>query len=181
MTRASLPRRPFLAAAIVLAAIACRTDLAAPDLSRLAPPAASAARADKGRAGDWRPTPVRCLARGPASATARIGRNGGVLSFGGSRLVIPPGALDRGVRITAVTRDDGSGAVDFAPEGLRFHRPASLVLSAMGCATPTAGEPAVVYLGARDEVLETIAATYDRKWKEVAAPITHFSGYAIAF
>ncbi len=179
MTRVSLSRRAALAAAILLAALACRTDLAGPERGALSPPPLRADRTEKkrGRA----PAPVACIPRGAEKASEKFGPAGGILRFGGSLLLIPPGALRTKVRITAVTRGDASATVDFAPEGLRFDRPAFLVLSASGCDTPEDGAPSVVYLGSEGEVLETISASFDRRWREVIAPISHFSGYAIAF
>lgn len=181
MTRLSLPRLAAFAS-VVLAVLACRADLAGPGERPPASPPPSVQRHDAKsplpRAG---PSPVACLPRHPASVSALVGPTGGVLAFGASRLIVPPGALHATVRLSAVTRGDASATVDFFPEGLRFHKPAGLVLSATGCLTPAEGVPSVVYLGENGEILETIAATYDRRGKEVAAPIVHFSGYAIAF
>jgi hypothetical protein len=38
-----------------------------------------------------------------------------------------------------------------------------------------------VYLSADGEILEVIPAVYDRRLRTFAAPVNHFSGYAIAF
>ena len=182
MTRALLSRRAALSTAVLLTLAACRVaDLSAPARPR----ATDAASADRvklpPRRGDHWPRPADCQTREALASSAEIGPRGGVLRLGGSRLVVPPGALRTSVRITATRRGDASGAVDFQPDGLRFHKPAGLVLSASGCETPPDGEAAVVHLGPQGEILETIAASFDRRRDEVAAPITHFSGYAIAF
>jgi hypothetical protein len=182
MTRASLHRRAALAGAALLTVCACRAaDLSAPS-STLTPESASALRGGPAPSGTRKtPKPVACDPRPAASVSDVIGPRGGVLRFGASRLIVPAGALHEKVRITATTRGDASATVDFQPDGLRFHKPAGLVLDADGCDTPADGVPSVVHLGADGQVLETIAATFDRRWKEVAAPIVHFSGYAIAF
>ena len=180
MTRASFPRRAALAGAAVVTVLACRAaDLTTPPGS-LPPASASAARG--GHAGKQRPTPATCVAPAPPVTASRVfGRLGGTLHFGASRLIIPAGALPEPVRITATTRGDAAATVDFQPEGLRFHQPVGLVLDATGCDSSADAASAVVYLGANGEVLETIAARYNRRSREVAAPIVHFSGYAIAF
>ena len=85
------------------------------------------------------------------------------------------------VTITATIQGDATSTVQFQPEGLRFRKPAGLALSAEGCLVPDEGAPSIVYLGAEGQVLETIEAIYYPRFKTVAAPIEHFSGYAIAF
>lgn len=181
MTRPSLPRHAAFAA-VLLAALACRPDVAGPAEHALQPVPPNAGRSDaKAPVPRGRPSPVSCTPHRAETVGATIGPQGGVLRFGASRLIVPPGALHARVHITALSRGDASATVDFFPEGLRFHKPAGLVLSAAGCVTPADGVPSVVYLGPGDEILETITATYDRRWQEVAAPIEHFSGYAIAF
>jgi hypothetical protein len=182
MIRTSLLSNASLAAAILLPLAACQVaDLSAP-AGRLPPEAVAADRDDvQRRSARHAPAPIACRAGEMLVASARIGPRGGVLQIGGSSLVIPDGALRSSVRISATRRADASGTIDFQPDGLRFHKPAMLVLSATDCETPTDGLAAVVHLGDQGEILETIAASFDRRWNEVAAPITHFSGYAIAF
>lgn len=176
MNRASLYRRAAFAAASLLAALACSVaDPVAPGSVFKSDPV-SADRTPRRQ-----PTIVRCSSSDAAAASGVFGPDGGVLRFGASRLVVPAGALRARVRISVTPRAGQAGVVDFQPEGLRFHRPARLVLSATGCAVPADGVPAIVYLGTEGEILETIAATYYRRWNEVVAPIVHFSGYAIAF
>lgn len=175
MNRASLYRRAAFAAASLLAALACSVaNPVAPGSVFTSDPAAA------DRTPQRQPTIVRCSSSDAVAASGVVGPRGGVLRFGASSLVVPAGALRSTVRISVTPRGDQAG-VDFQPEGLRFQRSARLVLSATGCAVPADGAPAVVYLGADGEILETIAATYDRRWNQVVAPIEHFSGYGIAF
>jgi hypothetical protein len=61
---------------------------------------------------------------GEARATRRIGRAGGSISVGGVVLVIPPGALDRGVEITVTVPAGGQLNVELEPHGLIFRKPA---------------------------------------------------------
>jgi hypothetical protein len=182
MTRAVPLRRTTFAAVVLLTLVGCHAaDLSAP-AQIVAPDGATTSHGvGPGGTGRRAPTPVACPAAEAATASVRIGPRGGVLRIAGSRLVVPPGSLRAGIRITAALRGDASGTIDFLPEGLRFQEPALLVLSAAGCEIPAAGIAAVVHIGMQGEILETIAASFDRRRDEVAAPITHFSGYAIAF
>jgi hypothetical protein len=128
---------------------------------------------------DFRPT--SCMSR-PASVNSGVfGPAGGVLLFGDSRLIIPGGALRDTVTITATTRGDSTSRVEFEPQGLQFEKSAGLLLGTTGCALTGGSAPNVVYLSPTGEVLEWIASFYDPHWKTIAAPIDHFSGYAIAF
>lgn len=125
--------------------------------------------------------PVSCAGRRIIQASGTFGPAGGILAFGNSRLVIPGGALRDTVTISATQPDDGSSTVRFQPHGLHFYKPAGLVIDGTGCTLPADEAPTIVYLGDSGEVLETIPAYYDPHWRAVAAPIGHFSGYAIAF
>jgi hypothetical protein len=182
MIRASRHRRAALAGAVMLSVFACRAaDLAAPHRV-LTPESASSQRNERGRrAMRQQPALVGCDVRATETSRALIGPRGGILRFGGSRLVVPAGALHETVRITATTRGDASSAVDFQPEGLRFRTPARLMLTVVGCDTPARGDPSIVYVGADGAILETITATFNRGRSQVVASIVHFSGYAIAF
>jgi hypothetical protein len=127
------------------------------------------------------PHPVVCAVRRPLANGGVFGPGGGTLVIGNSRLIIPGGALRDTVTITATTGGDSTSTVNFQPEGLQFRKPVGLILDSTGCAIDDGANPSVVYLGTDGTVLETIPAIYDPHWKAVAAPIEHFSGYAIAF
>jgi hypothetical protein len=71
------------------------------------------------------------------AVSADVGRAGGMLSSGGMILTVPPGALAETVRITMTpfasvtgTPFDASliGGARFAPDGLRFFKPATLTM-----------------------------------------------------
>jgi len=101
--------------------------------------------------------------------------------IGGSRLIIPGGALRDTVTISGTETGDSTSTVDFQPAGLLFAKPVGLVLDGSGCDLDDSSTPSVVYVAPDGTILETIDALYDPHWRAVAAPIQHFSGYAIAF
>jgi len=113
------------------------------------------------------------------SVTQSVGPAGGTIKVGPHSLVIPPGALDRTVAITASTSAASHVRVDFRPEGLRFATPATLRLSYAHC--PGAPRlPKVVYVDDLLSILELLPSLNDLGNERVAARLRHFSGYAIA-
>ena len=163
--------------------LACGGDPASP--SPLAP--ASAASSDRRGDETERENSGRsfhatnCETRRTANGSGVFGPQGGTLIFGTSRLIIPGGALRDTVTITATIPDGDNRRVEFRPQGLQFAKPAGLLLDTSGCSMDGPLAPNVVYLSESGEVLETIPAIYDPHWHTIAAPIWHFSGYAIAF
>lgn len=124
---------------------------------------------------------ARCADRRTSSDAALFGPAGGTLVFGNSRLIIPGGALTDTVTISATIVDETTSRVELRPHGLQFAKPAGLLLSVEGCVFSPDQVPTLVYLSEDGTVLETIEAVFDPRWKTFAAPIYHFSGYAIAF
>jgi hypothetical protein len=195
--RPTLPFRRTLLVATLLVIAACAGEVVAPAArsERAAAPAArapddapgrggaasSGGNANAGNTARSSAAPVSCAGRRVIQSSGRFGPAGGILVFGNSSLIIPGGALHDTVTIAATQLDDGTSTVRFAPHGLRFYKPAGLVLDGTGCDLPTRGVASVVYVDDQGTVLETIDARYDPHWKAVAAPIEHFSGYAIAF
>lgn len=183
-------RRASLSAVVALGlAVACHgNDLSAPaaiptSATRLSGARGGSPQAAPGATPNGRaPRPVSCAPRDPIVNSGTFGPAGGTLVFGNSRLVIPGGALRSTVTITATTLGDSSSTVHFEPEGLTFAKPAGLVLDGDGCSLDVeGGTPSIVYIGTDGQILEVIPAEYDPHWKAVAAPLAHFSGYAIAF
>jgi hypothetical protein len=175
-----------IGATVLIVAAACSgSDSAAtePRTARIAAmPSSLATRGGVPRYGaSAEPHPVRCAPHAPILARGVFGPSGGELLIGESRLIIPGGALLDTVTISGTAVGDSSSTIEFAPHGLLFRKPAQLVLSGDGCALPTEGDARIVYLGPSGEILETIEAAYLPRWKLVAAPINHFSGYAILF
>lgn len=122
---------------------------------------------------------VRCEDQTSGSDSEYIGPQGGRLRVGANQLIIPAGALTRVVKITAIVPDDDVALIRFEPHGLVFRRSPLLVLDADGC---NIGRytPDVVYISG-GRILERIDARYYPQYKVVAAPIDHFSGYALAW
>jgi hypothetical protein len=122
-----------------------------------------------------------CSTQNTVEASGVFGPAGGTLIFGSSRLIIPGGALQDTVTISATIPDGDESHVEFQPHGLQFAKPAGLLLGTAGCSIDETAVPDVVYLSESGEVLELIPAVYDPHWHTFAASIWHFSGYAIAF
>lgn len=122
-----------------------------------------------------------CETRVVSADSGVFGPQGGTLIFGSSRLIIPGGALRDTVTISATVPNGNAQRVEFRPNGLQFAKAAGLLLDTSGCALGSTTAPSVVYLSESGQILETIPAVYDPRWQTIAAPITHFSGYAIAF
>lgn len=118
-----------------------------------------------------------CAQRDPQYGSADIGPRGGVLRVGANWLIVPPGALTTTQRLTGFIPADTSITIELEPHGLRFQKPAGLILDASTCTNV----PNVVYLDEQGVVAERIRAVYSTWWHTIAAPIDHFSNYAIAF
>ena len=157
------------------AIVACASDPTSPTPSRMASelrgglPSAHAASA-RG-----------CQTHVASTDSGVFGPQGGTLRFGTSMLIIPAGALRDTVTISATIPEGDSSRVEFRPQGLQFMKAAGLLLDTSGCSLGDAVAPTVVYLSEDGAILETIPAVYDPHWHTIAAPIHHFSGYAIAF
>jgi hypothetical protein len=124
-------------------------------------------------------TLYNCSTPSFGSVTQTVGPAGGVIQVGPHSLVIPAGALDRPVAITASTSAANHVRVDFQPERLRFARAATLRLSYAHCpAAPLL--PKVVYVDNLLSILELLPSLNDLGGKRVTAKLRHFSGYAIA-
>jgi len=124
---------------------------------------------------------VQCENHPAFEGSGDIGPSGGHIIAGPHRLIIPPGALLHTVHITATVPAGDNVFVEFQPSGLVFRKPAGLLLDAEGCDLSQYHAPDVVYLNDAGDVEERIDAVYSNHWKTVAAPIWHFSGYAIAW
>jgi len=122
--------------------------------------------------------PLACSRREAQVGSAVIGPSGGHLIVGRNHLIVPPGALTAPTLITATVPAETIASIHFEPEGLQFKKPAGLVLDSTGCAEPS-DHPSILYLDDNGNVLERIDAFYSNWWHAVAAPINHFSVYAI--
>jgi len=122
---------------------------------------------------------VACTNRQESFGSALIGPSGGTLVVGGSRLIVPPGALTEPTLISGTVPDTSVAIIEFEPTGLRFKKAAGLQLDVQGCSADSS--PAVVYVDEAGNTSERIDAVFSNDWHSVAAPIEHFSGYAFAF
>ena len=124
-------------------------------------------------------TVYKCSTPSFGSVTQNVGPAGGTIKIGPHSLVVPAGALDRTVAITATTKASDHVQIDFQPEGLRFALPATLRLSYEHCARRPL-LPGVVYVDNLLSILELLPALNDLGSGRVTTRIRHFSGYAIA-
>ena len=122
---------------------------------------------------------VRCE-NWPAVASQLIGPGGGQIVVGRARLIIPPGALTAPTLVTGTALPGDYPIVSFEPSGLEFKKPAGLQFDVTGC-EPTDAVPNIVYLNYAGEITERIEAVYSNIWHTVAAPVRHFSNYALYY
>lgn len=176
--------RKFLTTAVAVGAVVAAACSDAPmtgpaPLQRTSAYSPAEHRADN----SWRAGAVQCEQHPAYVGSAEIGPRGGQIVVGRSRVIVPPGALDRTVRITATipAGDHVEIYFDFEPHGLVFRKPAGLVLDASGCDIPSYYAPNIAYVGENGETLEYIQSYYSNYWHFVAAPIWHFSRYHIAW
>lgn len=190
MTRLQLLRAAIATAGLVLvgAATACAPDraLLPPTATRARIPVSVPAGETSGNAwvtGISRAVTAHCTRREALSGSALIGPSGGTLQVGNNQLIVPAGALSEPTLITGIVpSSDSIASIRFEPHGLTFKKPAGLIMDAAGCDVPVSAlsAPDVVYLNDAGEVIEYIRAVFDNAWHTVAAPIEHFSQYAVA-
>lgn len=168
-------RRGVLAVFVLVAAAAAGCDGPAP--------VAAPERPSAGLLGAQNPLSLLACTPQPAeSASAVIGPAGGTLAVGPHTLVVPAGALDSAVTITAVAPSDSVNRIEFQPQGLRFQQPASLTMSYANCGVGGAlGSLAVVYTDDSLNILETLFSTPNPFAQSVTGQLWHFSDYAIAW
>ena len=113
-------------------------------------------------------------------ASRTIGAEGGTISVGRHRLVVPRGALTRKVTITAEQMPGTSNSVRFSPEGLRFERPAEVTLSYENCLNLPLPKR-IAYTNEGLKILELLLSRDARSSRTVTGPVNHFSRYAVAY
>jgi hypothetical protein len=130
------------------------------------------------------PTGLRaCTPVAADSATQTIGPEGGTLQVGANTLVIPAGALDSAVTITAMAPSDTVNRVQFQPEGLTFNEPARLTMSYANCNTLGLWLPKQIAFTTDDLllILEYLPSWDNLFGQTVTGHVRHFSDYAIAW
>jgi hypothetical protein len=123
---------------------------------------------------------LSCSAQPYAVVTKVVGPDGGTVVVGTHELVIPAGALARNYTIRAEQVPDRVNSVRFAPEGLKFAKPAKLTLSYSNCSSLLLLKR-VVYTDELLRILELIPSLDNLKTKTVTGDIRHFSRYAVAW
>jgi hypothetical protein len=118
---------------------------------------------------------LACDVPSDLNGSAIIGPDGGTLDIGPHRLIIPPGALTTKVAVSGFIPAGSTIEVHFEPHGLQFKKPAGLILNSASCSAV----PDVVYLNEVGVVAERIKAIFSTWWHVIAAPIDHFSVYAL--
>lgn len=117
----------------------------------------------------------------PYEVTRRtIGYEGGTIQVGSHALVIPRGALRQQTTITAEQIPGRTNSVRFSPEGLRFERPAGLVMSYRNCLVVLLKKK-IVYTDENLKILEVLRSLDLFGSRTVTAPIDHFSRYVVAY
>jgi len=109
-----------------------------------------------------------------------VGSQGGTIKIGKHSLTIPKGALRSNVQIKAEQMRGSTNSVRFSPEGLHFEKQAILALNYQNCQNVEAPK-AVVYTTEKLQILEILRSLDLLKSRTIAAPIDHFSRYAVAF
>jgi len=116
------------------------------------------------------------------SVTQTIGPEGGTLFVSAHTLVVPPGALDTAVTITAVAPSDTVRHVHFEPEGLQFQQPAYLTLNYAGCSLLGSIAPKrIAYTTDALLILEYLPSLDNFFGRTITGELHHFSEYAIAW
>jgi hypothetical protein len=124
---------------------------------------------------------LRCSPLAYDSVTKTIGPAGGDIWVGPHRLSVSRNALAGPVSITAVMPSDTVSRIQFRPEGLRFARPASLLMSYANCTDSGAAGPKVAYTTDALQIIEYVPSK-DYPWfRRVHGVVTHFSNYAVAW
>ena len=118
----------------------------------------------------------------PAQSVSQvIGKDGGQIKVGPHLLVIPSGALQSDVRISAELPGDKVSSVRLLPEGLRFSKPATLTLSYAHCRKLLPLPTRIVYTTDNLNILQLLRSLDYSSTKKVSAPLNHFSRYAVAY
>ncbi len=123
---------------------------------------------------------LSCSAQPYVAVAKVVGPGGGTIVVGSHKLVIPAGALSRNTTIRAEQVPSRVNSVRFAPEGLRFAKPAKLTLSYSNC-SPLLLLKRVVYTDELLRILELIPSADDRRTRSVTGDSRHFSRYAVAW
>lgn len=125
---------------------------------------------------------LKCEPLPAATATKTIGAAGGVLQVGPHFLVIPPGALDHNVTITATAPSADVNSIEFSPHGLEFDQSAWLTMSYANCNLLGRLLPKrIAYTDGGLNILYYLLS-FDFLWtRTVTGKVDHFSRYAVSW
>ncbi len=115
-------------------------------------------------------------------SSVSVGRNGGTVTLGNHRYVIPAGALSRNTTMTMAYASLGAVAVDCGPSPLTFAVPVTLTLSYAGTSYEEDGmDPSElrIWYVAPDGSMELIGGSVNESARTVSAPVDHFSRYIL--
>ena len=126
---------------------------------------------------------LNCTPLPTATASATVGPAGGVIQVGPHTLSIPAGALNDYVTITATAPSDTLNHVDFQPEGLKFSKAATLILSYANCNLLGSLLPKQIVYTTDDllTILDVLNSLDDPLNQKVTGRVKHFSEYAVAW
>jgi hypothetical protein len=125
---------------------------------------------------------LQCTPMPTASATATIGPDGGTMVIGPHRFVVPAGALESPVTITAVAPSDKVNRVVFQPSGLQFERSASLTMSYANCNLLGKLLPKrIAWVDDNLNILSYLLSLDNLFAKQVTGQVNHFTTYAVAW
>ena len=164
-------KRSLILCAALLVAVSCREPAAPPSADLISAPW-------------WKPLPplLRCTPLPADSVTQTIGPEGGTILVGPHTLVIPAGALDTTVDITAIAPSDTVRRVRFYPEGLTFAQAPTLTMSYTECGILGVFTPKrIAYTTPSLDILEYLVSVDDWSSRTVTGDLHHFSDYVIAW
>lgn len=125
---------------------------------------------------------LTCRPLPAASTQAQIGPDGGTIRVGPHRLVIPRGALDSAVTITASAPTGTINRVELLPHGLVFELPATLDMSYANCDLLSSLLPKrIAYVNGRLTILSYLLSVDDLLQQRVKGRLDHFSDYVVAW
>jgi hypothetical protein len=123
---------------------------------------------------------LSCKPQPYIASTKLVGPKGARIKVGSHVLLIPEGALDRNVSITAEQITGPTNSVRFSPEGLTFAVPAELTMSYENC-TEVMLPKRIAYTTELLKVLELLPSRDKAQSRSVTSPLDHFSRYAVAY
>lgn len=125
---------------------------------------------------------VYCAPLPADSASQLIGPDGGSISVGPHTLVVPAGALDSTVLISARAPSGWVNRVTFQPHGLVFQQPALLTMSYANCGLLTQLLPKhIAYIDNFFRILDLLPSRSDDGAQTITGHLQHFSDYAVAW